>query len=808
MKNIMNLQYFKIAFRYLLKNKLYSFINIIGLSLGIAAFIIISLYVSYEKSYDTFEGSDQVYRVYMDYLEGGSFEPGDAQTYNSSGPAIEKQFPEVIDYVRLFRLENVTFVNKDKVIEQPRGALADASYFDIFNTPLLEGRINDYNRPNTIVLSESLAKMIFGEENPISKTISAFYDTEALLEVVGIMPDMPETTHMKLNFLVSYKTMKTWAPMNRGWELNWNANNFFTYLKVNKNTNFVELQEKLVRIDIENNPKERHNIERLTEIHLFSDKPYEAEANGSVSRVRFLSVIAIIILILSWLNYINLSTVKSLERSREVGIRKVAGAQRSQLIAQSLIESLCLFLLALILALILVVVLLPIFNNFVGKSLVFGVTNIKILLPFAGLMLLGSLLAGFYPALVLSNFSPVKALKGKMVTSSNKVNIRKGLITIQFFATIVLIIGTLVVAKQINFLKEQPIGVELSQVIALKGKVLESMTDSLMVKKVAVFESELKNLVFVDEVASSRTYPGDGYNNLSSSVGIQFPNGEIDDRTLIYNYPASPNYFNVVNIEFVAGEAFTKNSENSPRTIVINEKFANEMGYSNPNDIINKQVKFWDEDWIISGVMKDYHHFGLRTGIEPLFIFNDQVYDNVLVKLNSSSSSAAGMQTSLDKVKTLYTSIFLNSTLNYTFLDKKFEAQYTEDRKFGIAFQIFTGLAIFIAALGLFGLTSYMCLQRRKEIGIRKVTGASIFQILKLLNKDFIVLVIVAFVIAVPVGWYIMSEWLQEFAYRTDMSWWVFALSALIAVVIALVTVSFQSVKAAISNPIKSLRTE
>jgi len=804
----MNLLYFKIAFRYLFKNKLYSFINIIGLSLGIAAFIVISLYVSYEKSYDTFEGSDQVYRVYMDYLEGGNFEPGDAQTYNSSGPAIEKQFPEVIDHVRLFRLENVTFVNKDKVIEQPSGALADASYFNIFNTPLLKGSIDDYRRPNTIILSESLARKIFGEENPISKTVSVFYDSEALLEVVGVMPDMSETTHMKLNFLVSFETMKTWGSMKRGWELNWNANNFFTYLQVNKNTSFVELQQKLIGVNLDNDPDERHNIERLTDIHLNSDKPYEAEANGSISRVRFLSVIAIIILILSWLNYINLSTVKSLERSREVGIRKVAGAQRSQLIAQSLIESACLFVLALIIALLLVIVLLPIFNGFVGKSLVFGTANIKTLVPFVGLMLFGSLIAGFYPALVLSNFSPVKALKGRIVTSSNKVNTRKGLITIQFFATIVLIIGTLVVAKQINFLKEQPIGVELSQVLALKVKVLESISDSLMVKKVAVFESELKNLSFVESVASAATYPGDGYDNLSSTVGIEFPNGKTEERKLFYIYQASPNYFNVVNIQFAAGEAFTKSSENSPRTIVLNEKFAREMGYSNPNELVDKQVKFWGESWTISGVMEDYHHFGLKTGIEPLIIFNDQVYDNVLVKFNSSSSSVAGMQTSLDKVKTLYKSIFPNSTLNYTFLDKKFEAQYVEDRKFGIAFQIFTALAIFIAALGLFGLTSYMCLQRRKEIGIRKVTGASIFQIVKLLNKDFIILVVLAFVMAVPVGWYIMKNWLQEFAYRTDLSWWVFVLSAIIALFIALITVSFQSIKAATSNPVKSLSTE
>ncbi|BAO76514.1 hypothetical protein WPG_2284 [Winogradskyella sp. PG-2] len=787
---------------------MYSFINIIGLSLGIAAFIIISLYVSYEKSYDTFEGSDTVYRVYMDYMKGDKFEDGDAQTYNLSGPTLQKEFPEVIDNVRLYRLDKVTFVDKEKIIEQPNGALVDASYFDIFNTKLLKGNSNNFNKPNNIVLSESLAQKLFGNEDPLSKTVSLFYGSKVLLKVVGVMPDMAETTHMKLNYLMSFETLETWDALKSQAKLNWNQNNFFSYIKVNKKINFEDLQQKITSTDIENDPDERHNIEPLTDIHLYSDKPYEAEANGSSSRVKFLTVIAIIILILSWLNYVNLSTVKSLERSREVGIRKVAGAQRSQLILQSLVESVCLFFIALIIAIILVIIFLPIFNSFVGKSLVLGMSNIESLIPFTGLMLLGSLLAGFYPALVLSNFSPLKALKGKLVTSSSKLNIRKGLIAVQFFATIILIVGTLVVAKQINFLKEQPIGVELSQVLALKGEILEAIPDSLIMTKSKVFENELKKLSYVEGVARSKTYPGDGYDNLSSTVGIKYPNGKENDKDVFYIYQASPNYFDVLGIQFVAGKTYKEIPKGGLRTIVLNEKFAEQMGYSNPEDIVNKQVVFWDVSWTVTGVMKNYHHFGLKTKIEPLIVFKDESFENVLVKLNASSGSVAGMQNSLEEIETLYKSVFPNSTLNYTFLDKKFEIQYTEDKKFGIAFQIFTVLAIFIAALGLFGLTSYMCLQRRKEIGIRKVTGASIFQILKLLNRDFILLVVFALIIAIPVAWCIMNHWLQEFAYRTELSWWIFAIAAITTLCIALITVSFQSVKAATENPVNSLRTE
>jgi len=421
-------------------------------------------------------------------------------------------------------------------------------------------------------------------------------------------------------------------------------------------------------------------------------------------------------------------------------------------------------------------------------------------------MLIGSLLAGFYPALILSGFSPVKALKGKISVNPKRLNIRKGLITAQFFATIILLIGTLVVSKQINFLKKQPIGADLAKVVALKGEVLVKQEDSLLEQKIKVLKSELRALSFVDGVAIANTYPGDGYDSFSSTVGINYPDGTEHDRQLFYIYGAGSAYFDVVGIQFIAGKAFLPNVKDQ---IVLNETFAHTMGYLNVQDIVGKSVKFWGENWKVAGVIADYHHFGLKDKIVPLIIGpQNKGMDNVLIKMSTSGNSMVGIQDKLNQITSKWDEIFPQSTLHYTFLDKKFDAQYAEDRKFGIAFQLFTGLAIFIAALGLFGLTSYMCLQRRKEIGIRKVTGASIFQILKLLNKDFIMLVVIAFIIAIPIGWYIMNKWLQEFAYRTDLSWWIFALSAVIAVFIALITVSVQSIKAATVNPVKSLKTE
>jgi putative ABC transport system permease protein len=805
---------FKIALRYLMKNKLYSMLNILGLALGIAAFVIIMLYVGYERSYDRFEGSSSVYRIYMDYKEGDTFRPGDAQTYNLTGPTFKKEFPEIEEQVRLFRLEKVTFVYGDKIIEQANGSLADATYFDIFNSPLLSENLTDFDKPNTILLTQTLAGKIFGKESAMGKRMSVFNGSETTVEVVGIINDIADNTHFKTNYFISFPTMNTWTAMFGNEEPNWTTNNFFTYIKIAPTTDVIALREKIKNSNFENDPDERHNIEALTDIHLYSDKPYEAEANGSVSRVRFLSAIAFIILLLSWLNYVNLATAKSLERSKEVGIRKVAGAQRFQLILQSLGESLLLNTFAILLGLSLVYLLLPLFKGFVGKELSLGFSNLSTFIPFLLFILAGTLLSGIYPAIVISGFSPLRALKGNVLVKKGSIGIRKILITVQFLATAILIIGTLVVGKQINYLREQPIGVDLANVVALKGEILGSESDSITALKADVLQGELLKLPFIKSVSRARTFPGDGYDNLSSTVGITYPDGIDRPQQLFYIYGAQPEYFELLNLKIVAGKPFFKKASEGKdiildeNDIVMNETFAKSMGYQNMEEIIGKNIKFWGQSFTVAGVVEDYHHFGLKDNIEPLIVGPYSGMKNILVKFNNESSSIAGMEKNLDVLRSKWKKVFPNSTLKYTFLDKKFEAQYREDTQFGQAFQLFTGLAIFIAALGLFGLTSYTILQRKKEIGIRKVSGASVLQILALLNKDFLKLVGIAFVIAVPISWYVMSRWLQEFAYQTTLSWWIFAVAGFAAFTIALISVSFQAIKAAVANPVNSLRSE
>ncbi|WP_117883522.1 ABC transporter permease [Aureibaculum luteum] len=802
--------YFKIALRYLLKNKLYSFINITGLAIGIASFILIMLYVNYEMSYDKFEGSENVYRVFMDAKEGETFEPSDAQTANLIGPTLKREFPEVKEQVRLYRFEKITFKRDEKVFESNKGALADATYFKIFNYPLLKGaKETALATPNTIVLTKDFSKKIFGNEDPIDKTISAFYNgEEALLTVKGILKNIPDNTHMKTNFLISMETFANWWASDDQVAPNWGHCNFFTYLNVDKKANYSLLKNKVIASDFEDDPDERYNIEPLESIHLYSDKPYEAEANGSLSRIKFLTAIAFIILILSWLNYVNLSTTKSLERAKEVGIRKVAGAQRIQLIFQSLSESIILNFIAIVLAVILTVFMLSVYNSITGSQLVLQSSMITQFLPIIGILVLGILLAGLYPAILLSGYSPSKALKGKVRTSASGLNIRKGLIILQFMATIILLIGTIVVTKQIDFLQKQPIGANLNETISFQGEFLSQLSDSLVRDKYKTLENELKAFPFVTAVARTQTYPGGGFDELNSFVGLTYPNGTEDSRKTYYGYATQPEYFDLLDIKFLGGSTFTNNAAGQSRSIIINESAMREMEIAAPSDAIGKVATFFGINWTISGVVENYHHFGLKSSVLPMIIIHDTSSNNLLVKFNNKVSSNSGYTAAITDIENKWKQVFPQSTFNYTFLDKKFEAQYNEDKKFSSAFQIFTILAILIASMGLFGLTSYTCIQRKKEIGIRKVNGATIGQILKLLNQDFVKWVGIAFIIAVPISYYAMNKWLEGFAFKTTISWWIFALAGVSALLIALLTVSWQSFRAAVANPVEALKDE
>lgn len=801
--------FLKIATRYLLKNKLYSFINIFGLAIGVASFVMIMLYVNYEESFDRFKGSEKVYRVYMDYLEGDEYVAGDANAYIVSGPTLINKFPEIKDFVRLRRVKSLVLLQNNKVFDDQTGALADPSYFSIFDRGLEKGDIQTaLNEPYSMVLSAKLANKIFGETDPIGESLTLGGSGNTIFKVTGVMERNVPNSHINNDFLISFKTFYTWPVFDNDWKYTWNQNEYFTYLQIDENADIDQLNQKIMAFAPEGLKNERHHLEPIEEIHLYSNKPYEAEANGSGNSVKLLAVIAFITLLLSWMNYINLSTSKSLERAKEIGVRKVVGAKRPQLILQSLIESSLLNFIAILLAFISAYMLLPAFNQFVGIDLQLDGIQIQGLLPYFGFMLGGAILSAFYPAFVMSNYKAVTVLKGKLQTSAKGLTIRRALIMGQFLATITLLTCAFMANKQIRYLQNRPIGANLDNLVSLNGRVLNSENDSLLKRDFSTLVTELKKNPYVENVALAQTYPGDDFGNLNSNIGLTFPDGRTDVKRVWYNYTVQPDYFDVVKMEFVAGEPFPQNSSEWSHNIVINEKMAKFMGITDVNNLISKTIRFWGQEWTISGIIKDYHHFGMKTSIEPFIITHNKSIGNVLVKLDKQSASMANTATTLDQLDNLWHEVFPESTYSYTFLDQNFENQYMQDRQFSIAFQIFTVLAILIASLGLFGLTSYTVVQRKKEIGIRKVNGASITQILVLLNQDFVKWVFLAFIIAIPISWYGMQIWLADFAYKAEMSWWLFALAGITALAIAILTVSYQSLQAAIANPVDSLRDE
>ncbi|MFK5974518.1 MAG: ABC transporter permease [Flavobacteriaceae bacterium] len=801
--------FLKIATRYLLKNKMYSFINIFGLAIGIASFVLIMLYVNYERSYDKFEGSENVYRVFMDYLEGDEYVPGDAEAYIVTGPTLKNEFPEIKEFTRLRRRNGLVLLHNNTVFDHNTGSLTDPEYFSVFDRKLEKGDINTaLNEPYSMVLSSSLAKKIFGAEDPIGKTLKIARDRESTFTVTGIMDNSGLNTHLKNDLLISFKTFYTWELFENDWERTWSQNEYYTYVKVAENTDVDLLNQKVMDFAPEGLKNERHHLEPIEDIHLYSNKPYEAETNGNGNGIKLLAIIAFITLLLSWMNYMNLSSSKSLERAKEIGIRKVVGARKPQLVLQFLIESALLNLIAIVLAVASVYLLLPVFSQFVEQDLGFDGNQLKNLLPYFGMLLVGASLAAFYPAFVLSRYSPAKVLKGKVQTSKNGLSFRKALIVGQFIATIALLTGTFVANKQIRFLKDRPIGANLDQVVALNGRVLNSVSDSLTGLNFMTLTNEILKSPFVKDVAVAQSYHGDGFADMNSNLGLTFPDGRTDEKRVWYSYSAQPEYFDLMGMEFLAGEPYKQTAERWSHNIVINEKLARFMGITDMQGVIGNTMKFYDEDFTIAGVVKDYSHFGLKSPIEPMIITHFNTRSNILVKLDKQAATMAGTTQALSELNKIWHQVFPESTYNYTFLDQKFEAQYKEDQKFTRAFQIFTVLAILIASLGLFGLTSYTVVQRKKEIGIRKVNGATITQILSLLNVDFVKWVGLAFLIAVPISWIAMTKWLDGFAYKTTLSWWVFALAGLTALAIALLTVSWQSFRAAMANPVESLRDE
>ena len=792
--------------RYISRNKAFTAINVLGLAIGMMACMLITQFVLHEFSYDNFHiKRERIFRLQLDRYDKGELSTQWAGGAMGIGPDLKADFPEVEDYVRMTG-SNALFSYGDLYFKEEGVYYATDSFFKIFSIKLQEGVDSTVLKaPFKVVLSESLAKKYFGNENPVGKTIRNNGKTE--YEVTGVFEDLPANTHMKISALFSFASFESLVNDPEGMK-SWQWDGHFTYILLNEKTDPEEFEAKLPAYVQKREGEELKkydagmvfHLQPISDIHLDSHFMYEFKANGSRQSAYFLSIVAVLILIIAWINYINLSTAKSIERAREVGVRKVMGSFRSQLVQQFLFESLLLNTFAVLIAIGLVVVLMPSFSALTGRELGYLLFKQNMFWVWMSVLIVGgALLSGLYPAFVLSGYKPVEVLKGRFKNTGQGVIFRKGMVITQFVASITLIVGTFTVYRQIRFMQEQELGVNLEQTLVLSSP---NVVDSTYEKKFQVFKEQIKQYPEVLAVSASTSIPGSqpGWN----AGGIRRLSQRQEDskqyRVIMMDHDFIPSY----GLKVLTGRAFSGETTNENETVLINESACLQMGITKIEDAINDQIYFWGDTFKIIGVLKNYHQESLKKAYEPL-VFR---YSSAPGGFYSIKFGASNVKESMIRFEEVFSSLFPGNPFISFFLDDHYNQQYQADQQFEKVFGIFSALAIFIACLGLFGLSSLTAIQRTKEIGVRKVLGASITSILTLMGRDYLLLMLAAIVVAVPLAWWIMNSWLQDFAYRISLSWWIFAVPSVVVILIALVTVSIHTIKTARTNPTKSLRYE
>jgi putative ABC transport system permease protein len=796
--------YFTSLWRHISKNRVFTLINVSGLAIGMLACILISQFVFHELSYDSFlENSDRIFRIQQDRFDKGELSTQWAAGAAGIGPDLKANFSEVKAMTRLSK-NGATLANGDTFFREEDLYFASEDFFEVFSVRLIEGTDSlVLKEPFKIVLSESMAKKYFGSENPIGKSLKANGQQE--YEVSGVFEDLPITTHMKIDALASFVSLE------RLWNdpvLSWNWDGFMTYIVLEDGVDPAAFEAKLPEF-VEKKAGEElrkynaglsFHLQPVKDIHLDSDYIMEFKANGNRQSVYFLSVVAILIMLIAWINYINLSTAKSVERAREVGVRKVMGGHRSQLIQQFLSESLFLNFVAVLLATVLAMVLTPWFSGLTGRQLGFQLFEQPgfwfILLA---LIIAGALMSGIYPAFVLSSFRPVEVLKGKFKNTDKGIVLRKGMVVAQFIASITLMVGTFTVYLQLRYMRNQDLGVNIEQTLVLQSP---SVTDSTYKQKYQVFKQRLSEYSDVVSVTASTSVPG---NQPDWNAGGIRRLSQGDDEQNQYRVIMTDGSFDEsFGLSMVTGRDFSDDVANEASNVLLNESAARLMGFASPEDAINDRIFFWGDTFNIVGVMKDYHQESLKKSFDALiFRYNDAPNGFYSVKVQTSR-----IKDLIADFEEDWKDIFPGNPFEYFFLDEYYDQQYRSDQQFGAIFGIFSGLAIFIATLGLFGLSSLTVIQRTKEIGIRKVLGASLIGLLQMISKDFILLVGIAILLSIPISVWIMNSWLQDFASHISLSWWIFAVPSVMVVVITILTVSVHTVRAAMINPVSSLSQE
>ena len=781
----------KTAFRHILKHLGYSILNILGLTLGITSAIFLIIYVSNEVSYDRYhEKADRIYRVSTTIKE-----PDDAFTWIVAqipfGPQVAHDYPEVQSVVRFINMPRSLYKYEDKEFNEGNFYYVDSTLFDIFTYKVLKGEVKSaLLSPKKIILTEKIANKYFGKTDPIGKTLTTGTDT---YEVTGVIQDVPTNSHFRFDAVTARNNL----PKQLG---SWGNFGVFTYLLFPKNFDVKAFETKMqgmydaymktifgpLKISI------TYHLEPITKIHLYSTNAQEPEPTGSYTYVYIFAIVAIFLVLIAAMNYMNLATARSARRAREVGLRKVVGSRRSPLVFQFLSESMVFTLISLILSIILIIVLLPQFNNLAGKSFNLQVLHSPaVLLSFLAVVIIVGIFGGSYPAFFLSRYSPVVVLKGEITQGSAGSLFRKILVVIQFSVSVIMIICTLVVFRQLNFLKTMDQGFDQKNVIGLE-------LNGAMVRKYPVLKQVLQENPNIKHVTSSSNNIGDGTGKVIFKVETD---QGMSDRGINFSV-VDYDFIETLGIKVLKGRNFQRDMPSDTLTgVIVNETFVKRMGWAEP---VGKKVTLGNFiNGRVIGVMKDYHQTGMYNGIESLLLIWRPLNNIIYVKLSGTETTQT-----LSFIENKWKEIFPGEPFAYQYLTERFNGQFRADEKRGFVFTLFTILAILIACLGLFGLASYMVEQRTKEIGIRKVFGANESTILRLIAKDFLILVTIGVVIAVPIAYYFMNKWLENYVYKSKIGVPLLIGAAILTFLITFITISYKAYQASIMNPARALKTE
>jgi len=797
--------FFKTTIRYILKNKLYSFLNIFGLTLGLAAFIYIATYVSYETNFDQFHANaNRIYRCVTFAKMGETLECIPRSEYPLA-ETVKNEIPEVQAASRLFLEENVYTRYKDNKFIEKKIWFADPSLFDVLDFQFIDGdRETALSNPNSILLTQKAVQKYFGEENPIGKSITLSNNQN--FQVTGVLENIPYNSHLQFDLLASSLTL---PERNR---VDWGSfNSVYTYVLAKEGvdpkvfeqkfeTCLQKYEEQVITKYINPSVKEfekqgnyfKHKLQPLSDIHLNSSFAEEATTYGNLRFLIILGITGILILIIACSNFINLSTATASKRAKEIGIKKIVGSMQKDIFFQVMSEIFVYCILALILAIVLLAIALPVLNKYSGIVMTFDFFFNKTgLLLIIFMPILVTILAGIYPAIFINRFKLTETVKGKSNANNQKPWLRGSLVAVQFVIFIVLIFSTITINKQINLMRNQNPGFNKENVLVVKNMFF-------LGSQMASFKNELLNNPSVISASFSSAIPsmGDFSNNAFRQKGQK-------EKYLIDRMFVDADFLKTLDAKMLNGRFFSDNLKSETNKAIINEQAAKLLGWSDSNEKILTDLNGGENDFQVIGIVKDFHMKSFRENAKPFVIRVSESSNYLAIRMQPGD-----IPKMLDRVKVQWEKFNSDAPFEYFFLDQSFDAQYKSEDRLSKIIGIFTLVAIAIACLGLFGLVSYTATQKTKEIGIRKVNGAKISEILTLLNKDFIKWVAIAFVIATPIAWYAMNKWLESFAYKTELSWWIFALSGLIALGIALLTVSWQSWKAATRNPVEALRYE